>query len=164
VVDVDGMDLVEQDAQVVPIVDDAETTDSAIGFGNRRNSEGSGLGDSRHATPDSDVSTPDERLIIDWEGCYLGLSEAGRDVQYLGSVIVEMGTLVPRLVKSVDELEDIVDTMRSDWAAARTSPPRLRPFLEHPLLVRLQMTEKERLSPCSQSNTALLHLRLPSAR
>jgi len=93
-----------------------------MGLGGNCNSEGSGLGDSRHATPDSDVSVPDERLIIDREGCYLGLSEAGRDVQYLGSVIVEMGTIIRRLERRIDALEDDLDTSKRDALVAGGRP------------------------------------------
>jgi len=114
----DSMDVVEQNAQVVPDVGSGSVADSPMRLGGNCNSEGSRLGDSRHAPPDSDVLVPDERLIINREGCYLGLSEAGRDVQYLGSVIVEMGTIIRRLEWRVDALEDDLDKARRDALVA----------------------------------------------
>ena len=93
-----GLDLMEQDAQVVEVV----TADSPMAMGGGCNSEGSGLGDSRHATPVSDILGPDERLIMYRDGSYGGLHSVGLDVQYLGSVIGEMGLVIRRLEKRVE--------------------------------------------------------------
>jgi len=113
--ELDSMNVVEQDAQMVTqeVGDDREsTTDLPMGLNGGHNLEESGLGYSRHATPSTDNSIPHEQLIIDKKGWYLRLSEAGWDVQYLGSIIVEMGTVICHLERRVDALEDDLDTYR----------------------------------------------------
>jgi len=128
VMESDGMDVVEQDAQVVISIDDDESTvDLPMVQDDGKNPEGSGLGDSQHATPDSEATTPNERLIINKEGCYLRLTEAGRDVQYLSSVIVEMGAVIQRLEKRIDTLEDDLDKSRRNETPATSVPAPTAP-------------------------------------
>jgi len=133
-----GLDLMEQDAQVVEVV----TADSPMAMGGGCNSEGSGLEDSHHATTVSDVLGPDERLIIDRDGSYGGLPSVGLDVQYLGSVIVEMGLVIRRLERRVDELEDAAD--KASWVAMRgvSSPPAMPVVPAPPAVPRAPRLDK----------------------
>ncbi|KAG0133521.1 hypothetical protein HOY82DRAFT_640724 [Tuber indicum] len=112
-----------QCGQVVPIVsgDDVESVaDLPMGLGEGCNSEGSGLGDCRHASPeDSSSPPPDECLIIDQVGHYLDLTDAGRDMSHLAAVVVDLceavtglKTYVSRQDRKIDKWEDLVDSFR----------------------------------------------------
>ncbi|KAG0136019.1 hypothetical protein HOY82DRAFT_629005 [Tuber indicum] len=117
-VEVDMLNELEeiQCGQVVPVVggDDVDSVaDLPMGLGEGCNSEGSRLGDSRHAsTEDSTSPSPDEHLIIDQIGQYLDLTDAGRDMSRLAAVF-----------------EDLVDSFRRQALGTKASkkPAALSP-------------------------------------
>jgi len=124
------MDEDEDGAQEVPLFDDFSeiaSSDIPMAVGGGCNSEGTGLGDSRHASPEQvDSSDPIEgQLLIDQRGAYSHFIEVGHDVRYLGSVIVEMGNIIHRLERKVNALEDAADDAAREAAAVpvAVSPP-----------------------------------------
>jgi len=113
-----------EDAQVVlgvDLVSEVDAADLPMAMGGGHNSEGRGLGDSRHATPDTDADSSDYRLLIDRHGSYGRLEEVGHDVQYLGSVIVEMWLVIRRLERKINALEDEADKAKGDALGVRSS-------------------------------------------
>ncbi|KAG0133457.1 hypothetical protein HOY82DRAFT_538195 [Tuber indicum] len=83
--------------QVVPVVggdDVVSVADLPMGLGKGCNSEGSGLGDSRHASPEDSSSPPPDKLV--------DLCEA----------VTGLKTHVARQDRKIDELEDLVDSFR----------------------------------------------------
>ena len=107
-----SMDVAEDGARDVPVFDDLSdvaTSDIPMAVGGGKDSNGTGLGDSQHASPEDSPDPMGGRLLIDLSGEYSQFSDVGHDVRQLSSVIVTMGNVIRRLERKIHDLEDGVD-------------------------------------------------------
>jgi len=110
-----SMDVAEDGAQDVPIFDDfsdVATSDVPMAVGGGKNSNGTGLGDSQHASPEDSPDPMEGTLLIDLSREYSQFSDVGHDVRQLSLVIVMMGNVIRRLEQKVHDLEDGVDSRK----------------------------------------------------